>query len=306
MLPRRSCCKAWVRPSSPPELGGAGGALARRLAAAALPALAVAVAGWQRSALTGTGAVAAVVVGTLVFGLGGLAAGAALVAFFVSGSWLSRRRRVAGELVAAKGHRRDSVQVLANGGAAACAAILLSTGLARARGAMLGALAAAAADTWASEIGVRSPTPPRLITTGRRVPPGTSGGVTRWGWLASASGATFVAAAYLLAGRGKDWRATLLSALLGGLLGSLADSLVGATLQASYRCDRCGQRSESRRHACDQGGAMQLARGWAWVTNDAVNFVATTLGAAVGAAVWTDRGCATLGPASAPRGRRSD
>jgi uncharacterized membrane protein len=196
--------------------------------------------------------------------------------------------------------------VLANGGAAACAAILVSNGLTRARGGIVGALAAAAADTWASEIGIRSPTPPRLITTGKLVPPGTSGGVTRLGWLASAGGATLVAAAYLLAGRGTDWRPTLLSALLGGLLGSLADSLVGATLQASYRCDRCGHRSESPRHGCGQGGAMQLARGRAEVTNDAVNLVATTVGAAVGAAVWTDRACATLGPASASWGRRSD
>lgn len=290
----------------PLNSGGRGAALARRLAAAALPASAVALAGWRRSALTKTGAIAAAVVGTLVYGLGGLAAAAALVAFFVSGSRLSRRRLVSGELVAAKGGRRDALQVLANGGAAATAAILANAGYPHAQGGILGALAAAAADTWASEIGVRSSTPPRLITTGERVPPGTSGGVTRLGWLASAGGAAFVAAAYLLAGRGRDWPAAPPSALLGGLLGSLADSLVGATLQASYRCDRCGQRSESPRHACARGGAMRVTRGRAWMTNDGVNLVGTTVGAAVGAAVWSAPRCATLGPAPAARVGRQD
>src|SRR5438093_5230732 len=46
-----------------------------------------------------------------------------------------------------------------------------------------GALAAAAADTWATEIGAFSPFAPRLITSGRQVPRGTSGGITVLGSL---------------------------------------------------------------------------------------------------------------------------
>ena len=60
--------------------------------------------------------------------------------------------------------------------------------------AALGALAASAADTWATEIGSLATRPPRSILTLRPVPAGTSGGVNLLGMLAMVAGATFVAA----------------------------------------------------------------------------------------------------------------
>lgn len=116
--------------------------------------------GWRRGALSTHGALAATAIGAATFGFGGLPASLALIAFFASGSALSRRKTVTGEVVAAKGHRRDAVQVLANGGVAALGLVLAGAGWRPGRAAALGALAAAAADTWASEIGVRSPSPP--------------------------------------------------------------------------------------------------------------------------------------------------
>mgnify|MGYP000620860354 CR=1 FL=1 len=74
----------------------------------------------QRGALTTAGAAWAVVVGTLIFGLGGGVPGLGLIAFFLTSTALSRYRKAdKSELTAgivAKGDCRDATQVLANGG----------------------------------------------------------------------------------------------------------------------------------------------------------------------------------------------
>jgi uncharacterized protein (TIGR00297 family) len=242
---------------------------------------AVALAGWRRGALTADGAVAATAVGASTFGRGGLDAGLALVAFFATGSALSRRGAVRGEVAAAKGHRRDAMQVLANGGIAALAALISGGKPGHARGATIGAVATAAADTWASEIGVRSPTPPRSVVSGQVVRPGTSGGVTPLGWAAAAAGALVVGGTFAAFEKGGPSRVrTLLAALIAGLVGSLADSLAGATLQASYACPVCGSPAESPAPHCGQ--RMRTVHGRAWVTNDVVNLIGTASGAAVG------------------------
>lgn len=261
----------------------------RRALVAVLLGSGVAAAGYRRRALTADGAIAAAVVGASTFGFGGAPAAAALIAFFVSGSALSRRRPFADEVRAAKGHRRDAIQVAANGGVAALAAVLGAAGLACAPGATLGSFAAAAADTWASELGIYSSTRPRSIVTGRPVPPGTSGGVTALGWLAAAGGAGAVGLAYALA-RGESTNAarTVGVALASGLVGSLADSVAGATLQAAYGCPRCGYLSETAGEHC--GTSMPLVRGVSWVTNDTVNVVCTISGGLTGALLWSVAG----------------
>jgi uncharacterized membrane protein len=168
--------------------------------------------------------------------------------------------------------------VLANGAVAALALAASAGGWRAGRGAALGALAAAAADTWASEVGVWSPSPPRSVVGGQVVPPGTSGGVTSLGWLAAATGALVVGTAWSLAERRSE--AWLWLALAAGLAGSFADSVAGATIQAGYRCAVCGQPAEAPGEHCGQ--ARQLVRGRVWITNDAVNLLGTLTGAVVG------------------------
>jgi uncharacterized membrane protein len=51
--------------------------------------------GYWRRALTVSGVVGAILVGTVIFGLGGWVWGLLLVTFFVSSSWLSHYRRAA-------------------------------------------------------------------------------------------------------------------------------------------------------------------------------------------------------------------
>jgi uncharacterized protein (TIGR00297 family) len=254
---------------------------------AALFAGGVALAGWRAGSLSPSGATAAAAVGAATLAGGDLAAAAALLAFFVSGSALSRRERVVSEVRGAKGGRRDALQVLANGGVAALGALAASAGRERGRGAIVGALAAAAADTWASEIGVRAARPPISIRTGRPLLPGQSGGVTPLGWAAAAAGALGIGVVHALTsrvGESGDKGRQIGVALVAGLIGSLADSLAGATLQASYRCAACGTPSEAPWHSCGQ--LADLERGRPRVTNDAVNLLATTVGGGIGALTW--------------------
>lgn len=139
-----------------------------------------------------------------------------LVTFFVTGSVLT-------QLTGGAGGQRNVRQVLANGGVAAVAALLGSWAGAAA------ALAAATADTWATEIGSFSPTPPSLITTGETVPAGTSGAVSMIGTAGGIAGAVVIGVLAGALGPG-GWRVGMTTAAA-GIAGMMADSILGATLQ---------------------------------------------------------------------------
>jgi uncharacterized protein (TIGR00297 family) len=265
-----------------------------RLAGGLVFSLFIGVLGYRRGALSGSGVAGAIITGTLIFGLGGWGWGALLVAFFISSSALSFYRAREKEGLAekfAKGNRRDLGQALANGGLAVLLAVLsqLFPSGREIHGmvwfvACAGAMAAVNADTWATELGVLSPRPPRLITTGQQVEVGTSGGVTALGLAASLGGALFIG---LLGGLGllvmrqgwADAGVLLLAATAGGLIGSLFDSLLGATVQAIYWCGTCQKETERKVHRCGTGTRLQ--RGWSWLGNDQVNFFASAVGALV-------------------------
>lgn len=259
------------------------GAAAALLAAATAAALA-----WRARALTLRGAVAAAAVGALVVGGAGWAGGLVLLAFFVSSTLLGRvvRGRTASELDA-KGDCRDEWQVLANGGVAALAALAARADPTLALWLVAGAFAAAGADTWATIWGTRSRVPPRLITTGRPVPHGTSGGVTTVGTLGGIAGGALVAlvaafAASIAAAAGGV--PLLVAAAVAGAAGMLADSAAGAALQGRFRCPRCALPSERTVHRC--GATTIHTGGIRWLTNDGVNALATLAGAVIAFAGW--------------------
>jgi uncharacterized protein (TIGR00297 family) len=250
--------------------------------------------GWvaqRRGSLTRSGAAGAVITGTSIFGFGGLAWGATLIYFFVSSTLLSHFKEREKAAVAAdkfsKGARRDIWQALANAGVTMGAAVGYGLGR-RSPGpdallaAFVGAMAAANADTWATEVGTLSTEAPRLITTGQPVAPGTSGGVTLLGTGAALAGAATVGvvAEALGAARETPLRGQMPAiALLSGAAGALADSVLGATVQAMYWCPRCQKETERRVRAC--GEVTQPLRGLPWLDNDAVNFISTAAGALV-------------------------
>jgi uncharacterized protein (TIGR00297 family) len=243
---------------------------------APLLALALTSAARRRHALSSSGAAGATAVGTAIFGAGGLRAAALLVLFFGSSTALSRRSGTASS--AAAGPERTLAQVLANGGLPAALAVCAHMRPApRLVAAYAGALAAANADTWATEVGALSPAAPRLVTSGRRVPRGVSGAVTPLGTLASLAGALVIGAGHAALSRHP---AAALRLGVAGLAGALADSVLGAALQAVYVCQGCGQRTEDRRHAHGSDApALTLVRGRPLVTNDTVNLGAALVGA---------------------------
>jgi len=220
--------------------------------------------------LTGDGVAAAVAVGAATWWGMGWRGVVLLFAFFVSSSLLTQ---LAGgrDGPGRPGGRRNARQVLANGGVAALGAFVGSWSLAA------GALAAATADTWATELGSFSPRPPRLLTTGRVVPPGTSGGVTLLGSAGGAGGALFLAAVTTLLFHPP--RPPLLLITVAGVAGMAADSLLGATLQGKFTCLTCGRVGEDRNTGCH--GPMILVHGSPALDNDGVNLAATVAGAAV-------------------------
>jgi uncharacterized protein (TIGR00297 family) len=251
------------------------------LITAALAACAVAGAAKAVRALSVSGALAAAAVGFCLFGFGGWPGAMALLLFFVTSSALSRLGRRRKEVLAfEKGGERDAGQVLANGGVAAlCAALLpLFPGAAWPAAALLGALAEANADTWATELGSLAGKAPRLITTFRPAPTGASGAISLPGTAAALAGACLIAAVALPFGL--DVRGVLAVAL-GGFVGAMTDSLLGATLQVQYRCPACGKLTERRTHCDDQ--PTEPARGLPWLGNDLVNALSTLTGAVVAA-----------------------
>lgn len=263
------------------------------LLALALSTLAGGLSYW-RGLLTRSGWAAAIVTGTLTAGVGGWEWGILLILFFASSSALSRvgaRRKQ--QFVAEqweKGDRRDWGQVFANGGLFTLMALIWAlTQQELVWAVALGTLATATGDTWATELGVLSRRAPRLITNGRQVRPGTSGGVTLLGSLAALAGAACIGISGLLLGwlfgHTLSWW-TLPAAIIGGAAGVATDSLLGATVQAMYRCPHCDKETERQVHSC--GTPTLSLRGWPWLANDAVNTVASLTGGviAAGIAVW--------------------
>lgn len=262
------------------------------VAGLALAAL-VSLAAYRLGALNSNGAWAAFLTGGLVFGLGGIGWAVLLLVFFISSSALSRafsRRKAGVSEKFAKGSRRDWGQVFANGGLGGLLAIAHALYPAASWPwlAFAGAMAAVNADTWATELGVLSASPPRLISTWKRVERGTSGGVSPLGSLAALAGAVLVGLAGIgFTPQGGRW-AFLAAVSIGGLAGSLFDSLLGATVQAIYYCPVCEK--ETERHPFHICGAQTVqVRGLSWLNNDVVNFACSLAGAGIAAFLWSLR-----------------
>jgi len=91
------------------------------------------------------------------------------------------------------------------------------------------ALAEAATDTVASEVGQSRSQTAVMITTGKAVPAGTDGGITAAGTLAGTIAGLLIACVAVLGGMIRP--AQLWIPVAAGFAGMLSDSFMGATIQ---------------------------------------------------------------------------
>lgn len=249
--------------------------------AASLTASTIAALAWQLKSLTAPGAVAATIVGVAVLSGTGWGGGIVLGTFFITSTAASRALHWGRQAYTFDGSRRTAWQVAANGGAAGLGGLIGMAHAGLGWWIVTAALAGAAADTWATEIGQATGGIPRDLLTGKPVPPGTSGGVTLAGTLAGAGGALVIG---LVAGVVTGWPALAVAGLVIGFGSMMADSVLGAAWQVRYACPACRVECEESRHRC--GNLAEYRRGVPWLNNDTVNAVATTIAAGAGGLWW--------------------
>lgn len=234
---------------------------------------------FKLKALTSGGAAGAMLLGSIVFAIGGVFWVIPMATFFVLSSILSRigkLRKTFLKGIIEKGSNRDLFQVYANGGISLIIAILyFFTSHDLFYLMFLGSLAAATADTWGTEIGILSKVQPRNILTFSAVPTGTSGGVTVLG-----TSGIFVGAGILTLTGLFPLNEPLVSLfaiiVISGILGAFIDSILGAAVQAQYRCPNCSKITEKTVHCGSY--TTNLISGTRWIDNDVVNLACTTSG----------------------------
>jgi uncharacterized protein (TIGR00297 family) len=190
--------------------------------------------GYRAKAVSRSGAIAGALVGIVIYCGGGRGAWTLLFATFLAASITSRlgltRKALLG-IAEERGGRRGAGNAMANCGVAAMAAIAAVTTpySSAALLALVAALTAGGSDTVASEIGKAWGRSTFLVTTFRRVRPGTPGGMSIEGTAAG------LLAAFALAAIGVALGLIPASAIpavvAGAAAGALVESALGATLE---------------------------------------------------------------------------
>jgi len=252
---------------------------------ALIAALAFAGVAFALKLLSKSGAVATAILGGVVFGGGGGYFMVPLLVFFLTSSLLSkigRDRKANANKGDFKGSVRDAAQVFANGGVAGTLVLIYALTVRHSDYSQsrllliyyLAAIAAANADTWATEIGKFSLHPPRFLRDWKTVAPGTSGAISLLGTFGAALGAILIPLSAL-----PFWHLNLvelITPILCGFFASLVDSVLGATLQGVYEDPTTGEITESPELA---GKEARPVRGFRLLNNDGVNFLSCLAGA---------------------------
>ena len=226
---------------------------------------------YQLQSLNKSGVISAYIMGLIIYGTGGFKWIIPILVFFILSSVLSKLSKTRNTIQ--KGSQRDIMQVMANGGVATIVSVLnFYYPIDQLFILYIAGIAAATADTWASEIGLLSPWDPIHITKLKSVIKGTSGGISLLGILGSVLGATVIG----ITGVQLGLPASLLGIIIfTGTAGGLVDSLLGGSIQATFQCTKCKNITEKRKH-CNLP-SMHVS-GLYVVDNDMVNFLNTISG----------------------------
>ncbi len=228
--------------------------------------------------LTFSGSFAQFVLGSLIFGLGGLKWAVPILVFFILSSLLSKLRKKKNpgvETYFEKTGTRDVFQVLANGGIGGILIIINQIYPSELLYVVyVSSLAVFCADTWATEIGTLKKVKTVNIINFKSIEQGVSGGISIYGFIGTILGA-FIIPLSSLSWVSKNIFVFMLIVTVAGVIGSVADSILGALVQAQYKCSICGKITEKRFH-CNRHSF--LIKGISWFNNDIVNFTAGLAG----------------------------
>ena len=191
--------------------------------------------------LTRAGWIHAGSLGTILLGSLGWQGWLAVVLYLVLGSAVTKlgfRDKQRRGLAEARGGSRGPENVWGSAATGAALALLIGAGVEPRSVLLVGfaaSFAAKLADTFGSEIGKRWGRTTVLISSFRRVPPGTEGAISLEGTLASAFGSLLMSVLMLALQLIPSWPLTGLVMLI-GLVATLAESLFGALVQDRYDC----------------------------------------------------------------------
>ena len=213
----------------------------------------------------------------IIFSLGGWKWTLPMVTFFILSNLISKYKKliIPGDDLSEKSERRDTTQVLANGGFATLLLIanfFITSELLYL--AYVSSIAVVCADTWETEIGTLIKGNTFDILRFNLVQPGISGGISAAGTMGGLAGAFTVAISSLYWINKNHFLFTLVVAAT-GIIGSVIDSIIGAAFQRKNICLKCRSVTEKSVH-CQT--STQIFSGISWLNNDAVNFAAASFG----------------------------
>ncbi|GAK14655.1 DUF92 domain-containing protein [Geomicrobium sp. JCM 19039] len=187
--------------------------------------------------------------------------------FFVSSTVLGR---LPARTFTREKEQRTAGQVLANGGVAAGSALLYPWLGDLAIFMFIASLAAAASDTWATELGRRFGGRPYHLRKRSIGENGLSGAVSIVGTYAALVGSFFVSFVGWYVFSLDAWSLVIMT--IAGFVGSIIDTVIGAYVQEERKCRVCQQKTESLVHCRKH---TTFVRGVRFLGNNSVNTLCT-------------------------------
>ena len=232
----------------------------------------VAILSYKSRQLTLGACFTAFLLGFVLIYIGGFASLYIMLFFFITAGLISKvtKRNKTVDKINKKGSKRDSIQVLANGGLSALSLVLYYfTNDTIYIACFASSIAESTADTWSSEIGVLSSRSPVSILNFKPMKKGLSGGVSLLGTL-SALIASFLISVLYYSCYSSSTLLLFFIVLSSGFFASVLDSILGATVQVHYYDPKLDLVRECE--IDEDGNKLDKIRGLRFFDNDMVNF----------------------------------